>query len=62
MENQELDKIYKIAEVANWMRCSRASIYRLLNSGDLKSIKVGGSRVITYSQIQNFIELRKAAE
>lgn len=62
METQALDKMYKISEVANWMRCSRASIYRLLNSGDLRSIKVGGSRLITHTQIQDYIERRKDAE
>jgi excisionase family DNA binding protein len=59
---QELENVYKVPEVAAWMRCSRASIYRLLNSGQLHSIKIGGTRVITHSQIVDFIDRRKAAE
>lgn len=59
---QELDNVYKIPEVASWMRCSRASIYRLIKSGKLRSVKLGGTRVITHSQIVDFIELCKAAE
>lgn len=59
---QDLENVYKVPEVASWMRCSRASVYRLLKSGQLRSIKVGGTRVITHSQIVDFIELRKAAE
>lgn len=62
MDTNELDKIFKISEVAAWMRCSRATIYRLLKSGDLKSMKIGGSRVVTYSQMKSFIDLRQGAE
>lgn len=54
-----LDRVYKIPEVAAWMRCSRASVYKLMKDGQLKSIKIGGSRVITESQMIEFIDTLK---
>jgi excisionase family DNA binding protein len=61
MEEQEqgLERLYRISSVADWMRCSRASVYRILKSGSLKSIKVGGARMITHSQLVDYLEERK---
>jgi excisionase family DNA binding protein len=59
MTQIEIDQIYKIEEVAKWMRCSRATIYRLLRNGELNSLKFGGSRVIAKSQLLEFIEKQK---
>ena len=59
MNQIEIDQIYKIEEVAKWMRCSRATIYRLLRNGELSSLKFGGSRVIAKSQLLEFIEKQK---
>jgi excisionase family DNA binding protein len=58
----ELEKVYRLGEVAVWMRCSRASIYRLLKAGQLGSIKIGGTRLIAHSQLVDFIEMRKRAQ
>ena len=59
MNQIEIDDIYKLEEVAKWMRCSRATIYRLLRNGELSSLKFGGSRVIAKSQLLEFIEKQK---
>jgi len=59
MNQIEIDEIYKLEEVAKWMRCSRATIYRLLRNGELSSIKIGGSRLIAKSQLLDFIEKQK---
>jgi excisionase family DNA binding protein len=59
MNQIEIDEIYKLQEVAKWMRCSRATIYRLLKNGELSSIKFGGSRLIAKSQLIDFIEKQK---
>lgn len=55
----DLENVYRISEIANWMKCSRASVYRILKGGSLKSIKVGGARLITQSQITEYLEERK---
>jgi excisionase family DNA binding protein len=59
MNQIEIDEIYKLEEVAKWMRCSRATIYRLLRNGELSSLKFGGSRMIAKSQLLEFIEKQK---
>jgi excisionase family DNA binding protein len=59
MNQIEIDEIYKLQEVAKWMRCSRATIYRLLKNGELSSIKFGGSRLIAKSQLIDFLEKQK---
>lgn len=58
-QDESLERLYRISSVAEWMRCSRASVYRILKSGSLKSIKVGGARMITHSQLVDFLEERK---
>lgn len=58
----DLEKLYKISEIAGWMRCSRASVYRILKSGSLDSVKRGGSRLVTQGQLTEYLEnLKKAA-
>jgi excisionase family DNA binding protein len=58
----ELEKLYKISEIAGWMRCSRASVYRILKSGSLDSVKRGGARLVTQGQLTEYLEnLKKAA-
>lgn len=35
-----------VIETADFLRVSRASVYRLIKTGDLKSIKVAGRRLV----------------
>lgn len=39
--SQPLPKLLTIAEVAKWMRISRMSVYRKINAGELRSLRVG---------------------
>ncbi|MCF0231834.1 MAG: helix-turn-helix domain-containing protein [Enterococcus sp.] len=49
-------RVYKVTEVAELLRVSRATVYNYLNSGELKSIKIGGNRRVTQEQLQEFIK------
>lgn len=43
-----------ILEVAGRLQCSRATVYRLIADGDLKSVKVRGSRRITPASFDRY--------
>lgn len=51
-----MDKLlYTIDETAEALRMSRSTIYRLLKSGHLVSVKVGTSRRISRQALDNFV-------
>lgn len=54
----------KVNDVARLLNVSRTTIYKLMWSGELASIKVGGSRRIPVTSFQDFIcdGLRDTAE
>jgi excisionase family DNA binding protein len=47
--------LYTIDETAEILRSSRTSVYRLIKSGLLVSVKVSGSRRVTRQAIERFI-------
>lgn len=47
---------YKVSEVAAALEVSTRTVYRMLESGELEHLKIGGSRKITEEQFQNFLE------
>ncbi|MEI7575531.1 MAG: helix-turn-helix domain-containing protein [Armatimonadota bacterium] len=48
---------YTVAEAAKLLSLSRAQIYRLMNQGDIKFVKIGRSRRITTEQLNSFVML-----
>ncbi len=54
--HEEPHQINTIVETATRLRVSRTTVYELIRSGDLKSIRIGGRRMITDSQINKYIE------
>lgn len=48
-------KIYTVGEVAETMRVSRMSIYRLIHAGDLQSLKVGHNFRVTQAALDSFV-------
>ncbi len=44
-------KSYRVADVARIMDCSPNSVYRLIESGDLRSYRVGVSGVRVFGQV-----------
>ncbi|QPK94038.1 helix-turn-helix domain-containing protein [Actinomyces sp. zg-332] len=49
--------LYTIAEVAELMRVSKMTVYRMVHSGDLPAIRVGKSYRIPVSAIQQMLAL-----
>ncbi len=38
-----VDEVMTIQEVANYLKVTRQTVYKLLNNGDLKAFKIGRS-------------------
>lgn len=53
-------KLYTVNEAATILRLHRKTVYSLIKSGDLESIKIRGRRLITASAIAKLIEDSKA--
>ena len=47
-----------VGEVANLMRVSSMTVYRLIKSGDLRAVQVGKSYRINEDDINNFLASR----
>ena len=52
----EVPEFQTPAEICERLRISRAKLFRMLKSGDLDSVKIGGTRLIAASQYIAFVE------
>ena len=48
---------YTVKDAASLLSLSRAQIYRLMDQGDIKFVKIGRSRRITAEQLGAFVTL-----
>lgn len=48
-------RAFTVIEVGEQLGLSRASVFRLIGSGELGSIKVGGSRRVTVEQLEDYL-------
>lgn len=48
--------VYTVMEVAEQLRVGRTTAYGLISSGELPSIKVGGSRRVTAEALRTYID------
>ena len=48
--------VYTVMEVAEQLRVGRTTAYGLIGSGELPSIKVGGSRRVTAEALRAYVE------
>lgn len=55
----EIQNLLTLQEVANILRINRSSVSRLLKSGDLPYIPVGGRKLVERSDLRLFLENRK---
>jgi excisionase family DNA binding protein len=46
---------FTVDEAADLLSLSRAQIYRLIDVGDLGSIKIGKCRRVTYAQLEAYV-------
>jgi excisionase family DNA binding protein len=47
--------LYTLEECESLLSLSRSQLYRLVDQGDLESVKIGKSRRITYTQHDAFV-------
>lgn len=56
------DKLtYRVEEAAEQLSISRRTLYELLRTGELSSIKIGGRRIIRRTDIMEFLEGQEPA-
>jgi excisionase family DNA binding protein len=56
METSTLPTLLKIAEIMDRTGLSKASVYRVINAGQLKTVKIGRSVRVTESELSRYIE------
>ena len=54
-----LNRFLTLQEVADILRINRSSVSRLLKSGGLAYIAIGGRKLVEVSDLQTFIDNRK---
>lgn len=47
--------LYRVAEAAEFLGVSRAKAYQLVQSGQLRSVKVGGCRRVRADDLREFV-------
>jgi excisionase family DNA binding protein len=60
METSLLPTLHKLVEVGSRTGLSRSALYREINAGRLKVVKIGRSVRITESELSRFIESLEA--
>jgi excisionase family DNA binding protein len=61
-DGTEQEKLLTAAQVAEQMQISQAMVWKLLHSGELRSLKIGWARRIPASAVAEFIERGQAEE
>ena len=51
-----LTELLTTVEVAKTLKVSRATVYKLMQRGELKSVHLGSRRLIRRSDLESFIE------
>jgi len=61
MTDSPLDPCFTILEAAAHLRVSRAFLYKLIRSGDLRIIKMGTRSIIRGSELTRFLDAAQNA-
>lgn len=56
MANEEKGKFLTVAEVAEIMRVSKMTVYRLVHSGELPAVRVGRSFRVNEAAVNEYLE------
>jgi excisionase family DNA binding protein len=51
-----MEKLFTIGEVAEMLRVSKPTVYRLMSGGELKCVKIGGRTLFKESELKRFID------
>ena len=49
------DMVYRVEEVARALRVGRTKVFDLIRAGELTSVKIGGSRRVPASSVQEYL-------
>jgi len=47
---------------AEWLSCSRSQVFRLIRSGELRSLRVGGLRRVSADELVRFVDAQMASQ
>lgn len=53
------NKLMNVAEAADYLRISRASLYNLMKKGELKPVKIGKRTLFDSEDVKKFVEGQK---
>lgn len=56
LETTNVDNLMNIYEVSDKIKLGKQSIYKLINEGQIKSVKIGKSYFVKNSDLNNYIE------
>ena len=56
METREKPRLFKIQEVCETLNLSRSMVYRLADTGQLQTVRIGKSVRVTGEAIDSFVE------
>lgn len=56
MQRQEMPQFFTVAEVADLMRVSKMTVYRMIHAGDLPAMRVGKSFRVPDSAVKALIK------
>lgn len=62
MDAQPTPRFVTVSEVADVMRVSKMTVYRLIHAGELPAIRVGKSFRVPYAAVQDLLESSWPAE
>lgn len=55
MANQPIPIFLTVKETCELLRVSKANLYNIINRGDLRTIKLGGKRLIARKEIDRLV-------
>jgi excisionase family DNA binding protein len=47
--------LYRVSEVAGFLGISRGKAYQLINTGELRSVKIGGCRRVRVDDLREYV-------
>lgn len=59
-EKGEFLELLTAEEAAEKLKISRAKVYRLMTTGELRSVPIGGNRRIEQAALHEFVDAQKA--
>lgn len=57
LNNNDSESLLKATQVAEILNISKSFVYKLIQLGDLESVKIGSVRRVTPSDLRKFIEI-----